>query len=455
MSRWQRNLLLVLALLAILIILPGIPWLYFDLTYSNQLAGELDALRAQGAPLTLAEAAPKPVPADRNAATLYMPLFRVNFDPAHPQYKDQGTQHGLNRYETPDGWKSGEWESAERMRPVLALPGCQAALRTLREASLRPACVFPVQWGKGPATLFPHLAQLRQATRLCAAQAMLDAKDGHAAAAVDWLGVCYRLASHAGQEPTLIAQLVEIAMLALTNKSAQAVCDVVPVTPELAAALRAHLDRVPVAANFTHGMLGERAMGLDCFRMIERNGVNGSEIAELLGVEDSGTAVFVRVMGAGVTRPYWKLEKLNYLRYMTHAVERSQQPHRLTAGQPEGVKPALGRIMSTMLVPVLGKANGKRDEALAQLDLLRLGLDLKLYQRAHGQYPATLAALGAKRPVDIFTGKDFVYQRQAQGFKLYSVGINRKDDKGVGYLRGTGPGGSGSATDDITWECAR
>lgn len=39
-----------------------------------------------------------------------------------------------------------------------------------------------------------------------------------------------------------------------------------------------------------------------------------------------------------------------------------------------------------------------------------------------------------------------------QGFKLYSVGINLRDDRGVGHQRE--PDGTGS-TDDIVWECAR
>lgn len=455
MTRWQRNLLLVLAILAALIVLPGIPWLLFDFKYGNDLARELDALRAQGVPLTLAEAAPRPVPADQNAATLYLPLFRVNFDPVHPQYRDEGGPRGLSKYEVPSEWKSGEWETAELMRPVLARPDCQQALRTLRAASRRPACVFPVKWDQGPAMLFPHMSQLRQATRLCAAQAMLDARDGKAAAAVDWLGVCYRMAAQAGQEPTLIAQLVEIAMLAITDKTARAVCDVIPMAPELAATLRGEFDRVPVAANFARGMLGERALGLDSFRMIERGGLSAGDLGELMGGGSEGPGPFLRAMGSGVMGPYWKLEKLNYLKYMTRALERSQRPYRETAGAPEEIEMGMGRIMSSMLVPVFGKANGKRDEALAQLDLLRLGLDLKLYQRARGQYPASLAALGAPRPVDVFTGRDFIYRREGQGFKLYSIGINLKDDKGVGYQAGTGPGGNGSATDDIVWQCKR
>lgn len=451
MARWQRNLLVALAILAALIVLPGIPWLICELKWGGELRRELAALEAQGVPLSLQDAAPKPIPAERNAATLYLPLFEVNLDPAKPLYTSSGSKHGLSRFETPSTFKAGEWDAAEEMRAVLGTPECQVALAKLREASLRPECVFPVKWDQGAAVLFPHMAQFRQAVRLCSTQALLEAKAGNMAGAVDWLGVCYRMSNHALGEPTIISQLVGYAMLAITAKAVQAVCDVGPVTPEVAAALRAHLDRVPLAERFRQAMIGERAMGLDNFRMINTGQFSPAEIAELSGADAVPANLGSSRIWGSLFRPYWELEELNYLRDMSKQVELRQQPYRLTKQNSGEADMTFGHIMSQMMMPVFAKINGKRDEAQARLDVLKVGLQLKLYRNAHGSYPEQLSDLGPTRPGDVFAGSDLKYRRQGGGFVLYSVGMNLRDDKGVGFQSGTGAGGEGSATDDVVW----
>ena len=63
-----------------------------------------------------------------------------------------------------------------------------------------------------------------------------------------------------------------------------------------------------------------------------------------------------------------------------------------------------------------------------------LALALAEYKREHGQYPDTLSDLSPKYlktiPKDRFTDKPLKYQRQDQGYLLYSVGANGQDDKG-------------------------
>jgi hypothetical protein len=273
--------------------------------------------------------------------------------------------------------------------------------------------------------------------------------------AMDWLGVCYRMADHVAQEPTLIAQLVEMAMVAMTNVAAQTILDSGDVSPAAVATLRDHVDRLQVAPRFGRAMLAEPAMGLDTFRMIGtgRRSLPGSPEAAANG---SLTRPYTRAL-AVLMRPYWKLEECNYIRYMSQLIEESKQPYRLAAAKPDTdqlIRKGLGSTMAAIMVPAVGKAGGARDRALAQLDILRTGLDLKLYKHATGRYPATLGALGPNRLRDVFTGRDFFYERRGQGFRLYSVGMNLRDDKGVGYQRKP-PGAPRADTDDIVWECVR
>ena len=64
----------------------------------------------------------------------------------------------------------------------------------------------------------------------------------------------------------------------------------------------------------------------------------------------------------------------------------------------------------------------------------RAGLACRLYKSRTGLYPASLEELVpgilTEVPIDPFTGKPFVYRREGEGFIVYSLGSNQKDDGG-------------------------
>jgi hypothetical protein len=75
-------------------------------------------------------------------------------------------------------------------------------------------------------------------------------------------------------------------------------------------------------------------------------------------------------------------------------------------------------------------------EALVEATCLasRTGLACRLYKSRTGRYPDNLGALvpGILKevPIDPFTGKTLVYRREGEGFIVYSLGTNEKDDGG-------------------------
>ena len=58
----------------------------------------------------------------------------------------------------------------------------------------------------------------------------------------------------------------------------------------------------------------------------------------------------------------------------------------------------------------------------------------KLYQRQHGKYPDNISDLVPDflpaEPLDPFTGQSLVYKAKGDGFIVYSLGSNKKDDGG-------------------------
>ena len=119
--------------------------------------------------------------------------------------------------------------------------------------------------------------------------------------------------------------------------------------------------------------------------------------------------------------------------------------------------PTYRAVVTKLLFPVFGRANAKRDQGVARIALCRVVLALKAYNYEHGAYPETLyelqETLDWKLPEDPFSGADFVYQRQGEGFKLYSIGQDLKDSGG----QPRGPIGYGYKPQldfDIVWECS-
>jgi hypothetical protein len=71
----------------------------------------------------------------------------------------------------------------------------------------------------------------------------------------------------------------------------------------------------------------------------------------------------------------------------------------------------------------------------AHLRLLRAELALREYRERHAGYPPKLEGLVPQCltavPVDPFSGQPLRYRRQGEGYVLYSVGPDGKDDGGT------------------------
>lgn len=90
--------------------------------------------------------------------------------------------------------------------------------------------------------------------------------------------------------------------------------------------------------------------------------------------------------------------------------------------------------IARLLVPNLSTVILREATIEAHLEAARTGLACKLFRQANGRYPETLAELVPaflpQEPVDPFTGKPLVYKTEGDGFIVYSLGSNLKDDGG-------------------------
>jgi hypothetical protein len=95
---------------------------------------------------------------------------------------------------------------------------------------------------------------------------------------------------------------------------------------------------------------------------------------------------------------------------------------------------ALGETFVPLLLPAATKVNDAVDRERQTFDVTTTAFALAWYQRVNGRYPDSLADLAPTFlkavPADVFSGKGLVYKPRADGFLLYSVGVNGTDDGG-------------------------
>ncbi|MGE5530888.1 MAG: hypothetical protein ACM3VW_02060, partial [Bacteroidota bacterium] len=176
-------------------------WVYSALTLGSRLEHRLAALRQRGEPTTMAEAAPKPVPAALNAAVDYQSVFEMESQSADPSNASiSGLTHDqLDLIGIISGAPSSK--RLAQVRPLLARPSVQKALQILKRASAKPYCVLPTPWQGATTALDLQILKFGSAKRLLAAQAVVCAADGRHNEAASWLLVELRLSRHMMQQP--------------------------------------------------------------------------------------------------------------------------------------------------------------------------------------------------------------------------------------------------------------
>jgi hypothetical protein len=126
----------------------------------------------------------------------------------------------------------------------------------------------------------------------------------------------------------------------------------------------------------------------------------------------------------------------------------SSRPMRLTASLITNSRESIGDVLLSLCLPAWRQGDAAQTRADVRLDLGRIGFALAGFRAQAGTFPGTLDELVPKYlevlPVDRYSNHPLVYTRRADGFLVYSVGANLRDDEGRM--------GSGEAADDIAFE---
>jgi len=146
------------------------------------------------------------------------------------------------------------------------------------------------------------------------------------------------------------------------------------------------------------------------------------------------------VAGAGFDRSVLEVE-----RYFEGLNVWNEQPFVAALSRTDEIV-KMGEAVSNPLTRILVANLTLPRRWMARVETLRRGTHLlariMAYQAKEGRYPPSLRVLGGSPfirsiRVDPYSGDEFVYAQTREGFVLYSVGVDRKDDAGRPYRSGS------------------
>jgi tetratricopeptide (TPR) repeat protein len=411
----------------------------------KQVQRELERLRRAGEPTRLVDLLP-PVPPLQDGTPFYQAAIQ----------QLEATQASLPK---PVWDNLYNFISRQPTQPV-NLAEVERALKAVEPAlaMLRKALTYPhmrlTNWNvDNPASvMFPHFSRLREFTRLLSAEAFWHKRKGDLNGAMDSCVATLRLTRRMGDEIFLIAFLVQGAIFSISMNTVQRVLEDADPSPQAYQALLRELRAWDIDRDFVRALQMERVFMIwACDWMREK--ASRRELHDLL--RENGDRIELSVWLKGKAHLIAQNELMG-LRHYQQAIafarkgvpydwaqiDRWEKAWEQVTRQGKTVF-ALGATKVTwqphaiadLFSPTLSFTFQKVAGYHAFQRLGETAIALRLYRKEHGRYPENLSALVPRYlssvPADPFDGKSLRYRREGTGFRLWSIGPDRKDDGGV------------------------
>jgi len=253
-------------------------------------------------------------------------------------------------------------------------------------------------------------------------------------------------------EPLLISQLVRYTIVPMLLRPLDVVLEEEVVSTASCRELFDYLAGMEFMQSFVHSLWAERAMSIGTFEHLRQHPEEG----EYITGEDNPE--LARIYAGPFGPAILDKDEATYLRLMAEQIAAGMKPYRESHTElveiegriDQEARPAC--VLTATLLPVFTHVAAKRDATITRVGLAQAALTLKAYKNKKGGYPGSLAQLRevidwGELPEDPFSGKEFVYRREGEGFLIYSIGADLEDDGGKAeqdWKEG-----------DVVWRCAK
>lgn len=424
--------IVLLAVVAVVLIVRAV----LNFTEGRAVARALAELKAKGTPLTAQDLVP-PCPDEDNGARLWRVFENTVTIP--------GRQARISGRLTPRdkavrGLISQAWNDFAAGKPLA--PDVRAALKDeilknekplelMAEMGDKPCFLYRDPSQSLVESLLPDAVQMIQATELLFFSSLFKAEDGDINGAITRLVAGLKFSPLMSREGTLIAFLISAAETRILSQFLGEVFRGKALEDKDLVRLMSIQDPSPWRERLAAAFRGERVLFIEAGYDLEGD-------FEDLGSIYEG-ANWWRNLGTWIIRPLVKKDMRQTLPSFGLLEAEAKVPYY----QSRDVLRARDRqIQERPWYAFLSKMMISNSEAVfmkeAMLEAImltsRAGLACRLSKSRTGRYPENLEELVpgilTEVPVDPFTGKPLVYRREGEGFIVYSLGSNQKDDGG-------------------------
>ena len=429
----QKRTVKILKVIAIILVVLGVIYAIAVSVSSSKLRQAYADLEKDGRPMEPADVIPPKVPDTENAALLYeSATLLLKAQPAAGEnlLEDLGDISDKFIKESLDPDKLDEFKQLIRQDVVTQ------ALSIIAQGTRRDSCRFDLNYDDGLFTLLPHLSGLRNFTRILSAKAYLEAKTGNPNTAWDMLTTQLKFADALRTEPVLVSKLVRMAMIRLSCETITKLCEIAPPNAQQSSDIQSllkDLDDIRPLINSIDAerlLIGEWVFNLSKDEMYTTN--LQLYTTNLQYNDEDDTGLLPKLIIFGITfKPIFLADRAAYLRFMHDGTRFLERPYSPEQGEvmEEGVQKKR-YVVTKILTPAIFRIKEIHCEMIAQLRIARAGLALLQYKQTEDTFPATLEALKLKNINDPFSDGQLLYKTQGQGFVLYSVGPDQKDNNG-------------------------
>ena len=408
----------------------------YRVSLRRQVVALENEIRAHGAPVTLAElnAWYEQPPDGDNAARAYVEAFDALADVG------DNAEHlpVLGDAELPHRTEPIAYE----MRQAISrhIEANAAALELTEHAAGRPRCRFPIDLRNGLDTERPHLPQLRQTVRLLMLQAVLAAHEQMKNAVYRALSTQLALVHALDDEPTMVSQLTRFDCAAVAVETLEHVLNRTALAPEQLSELIEGFWQLDEVHALARGLTGRRCFVLDAAR-------SGGAFATYLGSQARWAPITARLWSWTGVLTHDRADSARWVTQLYYASqghfpEGLQVADAVRAEVADTVRAEVAAVpgwhspLARLLVASLPAAVETEARHRALMRLAFTALAAEQHGLAHGRPPETLSELVpdilAWAPEDPCVGTaELLYQRTANGYVVYSRGLDGKDDGGV------------------------
>ncbi|MBN2455291.1 MAG: hypothetical protein JXB29_01945 [Sedimentisphaerales bacterium] len=355
-----------------------------------------------------------------------------------------------------------DWPTDLTKEELASLKQCLSdnteAIAFFRQASQKPHC-----WWKREAkddiiwnVLMPELSSIRNLAKMIVWQVKLKAYNGDVEGAFDDLLACCRTAQHFKGPRSLVDQLVGIAIQALSLKSAIVILENQQVSSQLLKSFQAELEKLMAEDTYIMNYETERFYTMDFVQRCYTDNGKGSghlipgQLKEFMAMingeqedednlEDVAQSWLLAILGANRRKIVSEFNQ-----FYDIAQDKAHKTPWQLREEKDDLEMEVEKWSTLMrarywpiqvFMPALSKISELSYRIKADTEATLTIIAIFRYKQDVGAYPEKLEALIKagylkQLPMDPWSDKPLVYKKTDDGFMLYGVGRNFKDDSG-------------------------